>query len=74
MNYTLYNRYIISALEARNRGILLSHHTGVNDEEGVYRCMERILSSPDMPTAVCCMSDMQAIQGIRYCQEKGLHI
>lgn len=48
--------------------------TGANDEEGVYRCMERILSSPDMPTAVCCMSDMQAIQGIRYCQEKGFHV
>lgn len=48
--------------------------TGANDEEGVYRCMEQILSSPVLPTAVCCMSDMQAIQGIHYCQEKGFRV
>lgn len=44
------------------------------DEESSYRCMERIIKSGQIPTAVFCPTDMFAIGAMKCCKDNGFKI
>ncbi len=45
-----------------------------SDENSAYKCMERIVSTPSLPTAIFCPADIYAIGAIRCAREKGLRV
>lgn len=47
---------------------------GANDRQGTEVCINGLLSSPEKPTAVCCMGDIHAIDAINIVKAKGLSV
>lgn len=48
--------------------------TGANTPESIGACVENLWNGQVRPTAVCCMSDMEAIHGIGYCLGHGIGV
>lgn len=38
------------------------------------QCIDRLLALEERPTAVCCISDVNAIHAIRHCRQIGVHV
>jgi len=49
-------------------------HNSVHDEASALKSLEKLISSQAPPTAVCCMSDMCAIQSIQAAAELGIQV
>lgn len=74
--------YYIRCFSGYQRGMAeagLSLHpgwiqTGSNESASVAASIDRLLSLPQKPTAVCCISDMCAIHAIQHCQSIGVQV